>query len=324
MTLSKNEQIALFIVVFLVIAVAGLFIFLLPAIEDIEPNRSALAEREAELERLNTTLGDAAFTRVGEEIVAAYNRGKGAADSFRTRELRDFEADRIVRDLLEQVELYTDDITINRLSTSVLQFNVMPPTGIPYRIRELATIGRPDGYIAEGDTVTPLRRQLVGASRERAMYLYKCWLNRCPNECTRFNADTPRPAPEDVVAAMRHYLDTQSETILAQVVTFEAAMDMAERDELSMLVFNLPHATHIRAMKRGDPYEGPSRTAIAGATIDDDDDDDNNDDGDETPVLREAGGQYVYSVEILFYIVEPLQTPNSDGFHFLSFSTDTQ
>jgi hypothetical protein len=99
---------------------------------------------------------------------------------------------------------------------------------------------------------------------------------------------------------------------------------VAERDALAMHLFNREFATYVRAMRQGDEFEGvrntaiPNAVAVLEATIGDDDVGGDYDDLPTPP--REPGGQYMYTVEVLFYIVEPMQRPSDEGFRFLSFA----
>ncbi|MCL1832522.1 MAG: hypothetical protein FWG45_06410, partial [Oscillospiraceae bacterium] len=140
MNLSKNEQIALFIVVFLVVGVAGFFIFLRPAISKLGPNLIALVEKQNELDELEELYGDAAFTAVGQQIMDAYNSGVDASKTFHEEEYPDYEVDRLIKSILAEVkdpeleDLPLDNLLIYRLSTNSLQLSLYTPNEVMYPI----------------------------------------------------------------------------------------------------------------------------------------------------------------------------------------------
>jgi hypothetical protein len=123
---------------------------------------------------------------------------------------------------------------------------------------------------------------------------------------------------------MTHFLHGQNEVVLAQTVAFEIPLNIHERDALSMLIFERDEASYISIMRQGDLFEGYRRTAIpgpvsvAGASIDQD----GNTPPPPPPNPGGPGERYMYTVEVLFYIVKEMQEPKDEDFNFkfLSFA----
>jgi hypothetical protein len=327
MALSRNEQIALFVVVFLVVTLAGFFLFILPAWNEIEPEREKLEQKQKEYTDAQADLGTEAFAKVAADIMDAYRIGVSASEVFYEDEFTDYEADRLVRAVLAGVEneergipalanLPLDNLTINRLATSPLALNLFTPANVVYNIKDLATIGqleREGEEAPSGTSFSAMQRQLAGANRTRGLQLYREWLASAEHNNM------------DVVRAMKHFLATQNTVVLAQVVSFDIPLDLAEANALSMHVFNLPNATYIRSMRRGNAVGGQvmgvSLNEVAGETADDPTTDEPTTD-DPPPVANvppPEDGTFMYTIEMLFYIVETMQEPSDEGFEFLSF-----
>jgi hypothetical protein len=305
MALSKNEQIALFVVVFLIISVAGLFIFLLPAIEQIEPNQQALEAEQKRLADLKERLGDPAFDAIGQQIIREYEGSKDAALVFHNDEFKDFEIDRIVQSILSSpdVAMRTDNLNIIRLGTTSLSANLFTPANITYTIKELARVNATVDRLEANDP-RQMNRSMAGiTSRRDALDTFDRWLKSTPSDEVHYDNS-------DVVKAMMRYLHSQTEVVGSQIVTFEIPMNEAQKDALSMHIFNREQATYIRSMRRGDEVD--PRTLVLAATVDDDD-------TDYAPPPVAGGDTFMYAVELVFYIVEPLQKPDSADFRFLSF-----
>jgi hypothetical protein len=313
MTLSKNEQIALFIVCFLVIAVAGFFVFVNPALRQMGENAVRLVEKQAEFDKLTEDYGDPAFAKIGRDIMAAYERGVTASEGFHEREYRDFEADRLIKEILAGVEELPalNNLLIQRAGTSSLDLTLHTPHVVSYNIKELATIEGSDVDNAEAGTLEFMRRRMAGASRNQALNYYKDWI-----EDSDYNND-------DVVTAMREFLSNESEGVGSLTVNFAIEMTQEEADKLSMHVLGLSDATYIISMIRGE--QPVSNNAVAGDSVDADD----LDGGDDTAgdggggggsATIDPGGRFIFAVEMVFYIVQRMDEPDGDAFEFLKFS----
>jgi hypothetical protein len=213
---------------------------------------------------------------------------------------------------------------VSRVSPVTLFANIREASNISYNIGDLATFGQleaaPDANTPEG-----MQRIMRGSERGRGLNLYRQWLERA--------GDVNHPTTfADVVGAMLHFLDNQTETLPAQVITMDIPMNDAERHALSMLVYEMTPGAYLRTVRRNDdePYEGNtvahSVPPVLGAQTGDGD-------GDAPPPPPPpppsgtatgypgsgSGLRYVYTVEIVFYYVSRLQTPSHDGFLFLNF-----
>jgi hypothetical protein len=301
-----------------VVAIAGGIIFVRPAIVQVGPNILALAEKQAEYDKFVEDYGDAAFKKIGTDIMTAHERVVDASKAFHEVEYRDFEVDRLVREILSDVDspeianLPLNNLLIYRVGTSPLALSLHTPNEVAYPIKDLATIEASDlKQVEEGGTLESMQRRLAGASRNQAMRLYLEWI-----------ADTDYDNA-DVVVAMREFLSGEQEAVATQIVKFMIPLNQTEADALSMHVFGLELATHIRSMERGDSFGGSN--AVAGAVADGDDDaggDDTDGDGGgaSVPNIPDPSGRFMYTVEMVFYIVEPMQEPSDEDFKYLSFS----
>jgi hypothetical protein len=338
MTLSKNEQIMVYVVFFLVIAVAGLFVIILPARDNIAVNRGVLEQRQGVLDDYERRLGDDAFTQIGIDIMAAYRDGVGASEFFYEDEMSSYEADRLIRGILAEIsnpanetgtlQFLPDNLRVNALSTHSLAANVFLPFDISYNIKELARIGTADDY-ASGDSeeggggestegegseegggadpglvaesgmpLSDMRRFMTAASRGQALNFY--------ND----NKDDSAMIA-NLITTMRLFLARETETVLAQTVSFEIPLTEEEAFAISMHVFELPNATYIRIMTRDEDEVSGGGAAPPVA-----------DGGDEeapAPTPTPGGSRMLYTIEVVFLIVEPMQEPNSDDFTFLTF-----
>ncbi|MCL1881906.1 MAG: hypothetical protein FWF76_06985 [Oscillospiraceae bacterium] len=341
MVLSKNEQIALMIVAVLVVAVAGLFVFVLPAYNRIAPNRASYNEIRNQYNTFEENYGDSAFQRIGQDIVVAYEYGVGASEGFYENEMYDFEADRRVREILDSLNLSTGDLAIQRLQTQALTLTQFMPFNISYPIKDLATIGEvgdvaPAGEAEENDgesegaiegenvslppppaeagtSVEGMRRVMQGAIGNRAFALrtFREWLASDEHD----NAD--------VIEAMRSFLANDAEVVVAQRVVFEIPLNVAQKDALSMYIYNLPNATYIRSIRRGDVVAVVAGAVEVEGELDTGevvDADGQGEDGGDAVLPVPAGGlTFMYTVELDFYIVEPMNEPSDEGFQFLTF-----
>jgi hypothetical protein len=318
MTLSRNEQIALYILIFLVISIAGLFIFLLPANKKIGENNEILAARRAALEKYEKDLGLAAFEQVEKDIFDAYEAGKDSANNFHNEEYLNFQADRMIQGILADAGLSTSNMKINDLTTYNLALTIFRPTDILYDIKEAATIGTADGVpvpappAADGEDgegtdaatapapaptadISEMKRILAGASRRQALTEYERAM-----ESVR-NGESGNITALDVAAAMREYLSTQTETVLARSVSFEIPITREELEMLSQHIFELELATYVlRVSYKELPNTGGSAPPAA----------DGDDDAPPPPTPQGGGDRKLFDIEVMFLIAEPMNEPS--------------
>jgi hypothetical protein len=239
--------------------------------------------------------------------------------------MEDWQADRHLQEILTGAGLFTANMEITQLSTISLALNDFVPPVIGYNIKTQA--GR---LAASSDTLSPddftsyeyMVRALSGAARNRALDNYKQWLE----DSSIDNGD--------IVRAMRTYLTNESEVVGAQLISFTIPLDAVQADRLSMYVFEMDDATHIRKMDVGDEWEGENaaldQVATAYLAVPEEGtgdappppgDDTAPGDGGDEPVIgpRAPGGLYEYEIDIVFYIIEPMKEPSAEGFVYLKF-----
>jgi len=296
-TLSRNEQIAVYILASAVILAVGLFVFLLPEINKIEPNKAIRDQRQAEFESLSTQFSLEVFEALEQDIINAYNDGKDASAVFYNDELRSYEADRLIQGILDDAKLDTDNLVINELSTHGLSLSVYRPVDILYGIKEKATIGTaeiPDPNEgeedkAEGEEKPPpkpkapndeetlrddaseLLKKFAGASRQNGLAMFDEEMRKARNKEDEWT-------PLEVVEAMREFLAKESETVMSQNVKFQIELTKKQADDFAKHIYRLDEATYILDMS----------IATVGET---------------------SGNRQLYSIEIMFLIVQPMDEP---------------
>ena len=315
LSLSKNEQIVVCVLIFIVIAVAGVFLFILPEYNKIGPNRATLAEKRAEVEQLSEEFSLEKFTAIEQSIIRAYEDGRDASNAFYETEFVHFEADRLIQGILRDMNLITDNIEVSALTTHGLTASIFRTTDIVYDIKSKAIIGAavvedstaptPEGEgeapaegeeaaapppVAAVDTagMPEMAKPLVGTSREYALDWFdsemeKARMGQLENGVTAL----------DIVEAMRWYLSTESETVVAQSVKFEMPMTSAEATMFTMGIYNLPQASYILGMT----WEEIEDEAVIG------------EDGSEVSMLT-AGTKRMWEIDLLFFVVQPMDEPN--------------
>jgi hypothetical protein len=323
MTLSRNEQLALFVVVFLVVTVAGFFFFVLPQINEIETNTAIRDAKKAEQEELERTLGDHAFVRIGEDIWAAYQGGKGASAVFYDEEFNSFSADRLIQGILKEVldptsddpeneenrlEFLLDNLKVDNLGTAPLDLALIKPTEHGYNIKSMARIAGFDVPVSGegGMSLEEMQRYFEAAARNTAM---DEWFRAEGRVSPWVEEMWSRNDISDLVDSLRWYLDGDSESILGQVVRFTGDFTQEQIYALSMHIFGLIDdeeygATYLRLLDRSDSLGSRDRLPP------------------ELTFPEEPAGSIgarEYEFEIVFYIAEPMQTPDGSRFRWLKF-----
>jgi len=307
MSLSKKEQIAVYIVIFMVIAAVGTFVFLLPEYNKIGPNRDTLARKQSELAGLQTELGIDKFEMIENEIIKAYEDGKHVSENFYEIEFQSYEADRLVRGVLAEMNLSTDNLDISGLTTHAMSLNLFRPSVISYNIKDVATIGTAqvggdennatDGTPVQPVTSSPvtnnnmseLARTLSSASRAYALEWFETEMEKIRNGII----ETEGMTALDLTEAMREFLVNETETVVVQNVRFEIPLTASEATHFSMHMYNLDKATYIFSMTSQE-MQGEATT---GGEVEG------------LPAIT-AGGKRLYTVEVMFLIVEPMNEPN--------------
>jgi hypothetical protein len=285
-SLSKNEKIALFAVVFVIIAVAGTFIFLLPNFEKVSASRAIENERKERLESLNRDFGLPAFQAIEDDIIKAYEDGKDASENFYGETFTSYNADRLVRRVLSKMDLEIDNVQVNAIGLYNLTLTQFAPSlswtstddeAIIYSDEQLDDLTA-IAPIAEFETRGALRYFMRNATRQQALDFY----------------DAVDKTPE-FLEAMRGFLAEESQEFRVQSARFNIALTDEQAEELSMHIFKL----HELPTDSDDNFYGNTYISNFSASTDQQADELSDDE------------QY-YVIDILFFIVRPMQTPRFD------------
>lgn len=137
MNLSKSEKIVL--VVFLVVLVLGLggWLLVYPAIQNIPNSQADLDKAKTEREIVYQNL--AREDTIDEEIKQALDQGKEMQKYFYD-DLQHYEADMILRDILEKTNMSTDGLNIDAFTTQQLTLIDFVDIAVSYPLKEYANI----------------------------------------------------------------------------------------------------------------------------------------------------------------------------------------
>jgi hypothetical protein len=311
---------AVCVFIFIVIVIAGGVLFLWSEYGKIEENRTILNSRRAELENLEGELGIDKFEILERSIILAYEDGKDASAVFYNDEMTTYEADRLIRSVLSGVSLNLDNLTVNQMFTHSFMLSIFREYGISYGIKEMAVIGEAGDRVSdegeEGAEGAESASDSEGEAAADSGEVISTTPTVAPEDATdletmiAFMMNAPRVQAIDffeenitnqaraahVVTAMREFLANETETVAMQNVRFEIPMTRAEAFALSMHVFNLGNATYIAGMSTAELQPG---TYV-------------NEYGEITQGGAVPDGTRLYTVDIMFFIVEPMEQPNFD------------
>ncbi|MDR0223377.1 MAG: hypothetical protein LBI38_07605 [Oscillospiraceae bacterium] len=269
MVLSKNEQIALYVVIVIVILATGVFIFLLPEYKKINVNKSALETKKVELSELEAELNDAAENALNDSILEAYKVGRVTAESF-YEEMNEYEADRELRRILNEgvkdpfdskaLELDTNNMKITGLSTEPLSSSLFYPPDVAYPIKDKSKVDtsiydtgeNAEGNVGDIDNIDVLISMMPYMSKEDALEFY---------EETRKNGLKPL-----LVQTMWEFLTNYSETVAVQTITFEINLTKPEVEAIGMYLLNSDKAAYIKSVKF-DVLDMDAETASDGVSV---------------------------------------------------------
>ena len=133
MKLSSKEMIILAVFLSIVIIVAGLFLFILPEYEKIEPNKNSLQAEKDALDQIYASL--ARESTIDQEIDDAIKQANTISLSFYD-ELTTHEADVIVREILEATNMSTKSLTLNDYATATLTVTDYVEMLVTYPLKE--------------------------------------------------------------------------------------------------------------------------------------------------------------------------------------------
>ena len=303
--MSKNEQIAAMIVVFVILCVAGWFTLVAPAYADIAVNKAERDARVAEFNDKKERFSLAAFKTVEANILAAYENGKDAAENFYNHEFKHYEADRKLREILRGAGLNTTNLTIETLNTAQFDLNLFSPQSISYRIKELAQIGGGDDDVP-APAVPVEEAGEEGEDGEKTMPVTSvdggALVERLKNAASKDDAlrnfydnISVKDKAKYAVAGMRHFLAAQEETVGWQSFRFNIVLTHEQRVDLSMHLYQLDDASFMQSLLYAN-VEGEYFF-----------------DGDGNLREASAGGEHRnFTLDISLFIVEPMEKPNFD------------
>lgn len=136
MKLSSMEKIILAVFLAIVIIAVGVFLLILPEYNKIEPNTQALAAAQAEREQLYDTLAREAT--IDQEIQDALDDANKFSMNF-YEDMTTYEADVLIREILEATNMSTDSLSIGDFTTSTLTISDYIETVVNYPLKDYAT-----------------------------------------------------------------------------------------------------------------------------------------------------------------------------------------
>lgn len=157
MKLSSMEKIILAVFLAIVIIAVGVFLLILPEYNKIEPNTQALAAAQAEREQLYDTLAREAT--IDQEIQDALDDANKFSLNF-YEDMTTYEADVLIREILEATNMSTDSLSIGDFTTSTLTISDYIETVVNYPLKDYATgTGNAEAAAASdtGDTTYDLQ-----------------------------------------------------------------------------------------------------------------------------------------------------------------------
>ncbi len=141
MKLKNNEKVILAVLLAVVIIAMGVFLLILPEYNKIEPNKQSLAAAQQKRDELYQTL--ARENTIDDEIQTALDKANKFSENF-YNDLTTYEADRILRDILEKTSTSTYGMVIDSFSTSSLTLTEYVDAVVTYPLKDYS------GYVAPG------------------------------------------------------------------------------------------------------------------------------------------------------------------------------
>ena len=135
MKLTSKEMTILAVFLSIVILVAAAFLFILPEYERIEPNKSSLQAAKDEKEQIYASLERE--NTIDQEIQDAIDLANNVSLYF-YEDLTTYEADVIVREILEATNMSTDSLSLGNYTVSTLSVSDYVETVVSYPLKEYA------------------------------------------------------------------------------------------------------------------------------------------------------------------------------------------
>lgn len=140
MRLSKQERIAVLIILAIVILALGAFLIVKPSIEKYNASLKTVATKQKKLDELNARCDTKDPLR--KQIEEAYKEGEHLADMF-FPEFASYEADDAFRAFIQQVKtnVIVEQVTVGEPGVATLSARFFTPTSVSYALKSYATSG---------------------------------------------------------------------------------------------------------------------------------------------------------------------------------------
>jgi len=140
MRFSKQERIAVLIILAVIVIALGAFLIIKPAIEDYNATTKTIESKQKQLDDLNTRR--ATKDPLREEIENAYKEGEHLADMF-FPEFASYEADDAFRAFIKQCKtnIIVEQVTVEEPTTETLGAVFFTPSSVEYALKTYATSG---------------------------------------------------------------------------------------------------------------------------------------------------------------------------------------
>ncbi len=157
MRLSKQERIAVLIILAVVILALGAFLIVKPAIEKYNSTKKTVASKQEQLNGMNERRAQKDPLRG--QIEDAYKEGEHLADMF-FPEFASYEADDAFRAFIQQVKtnVIVEQVTVGEPTVETLGATFFTPSSVSYALKSYATTG-----------VEPTEEETARAARWQAL-----------------------------------------------------------------------------------------------------------------------------------------------------------
>lgn len=145
MKLSSKEMTILAVFLSIVILVAAAFLFILPEYESIQPNKNALQAAKDEKEQIYASLERE--NTIDQEIQDAIDLANNISLYF-YEDLTPYDADVIVREILEATNMSTDSLSVGSFTSATLTVTDYVESVVTYPLKEYAGF---DPWILESE-----------------------------------------------------------------------------------------------------------------------------------------------------------------------------
>lgn len=294
MKLTNKEMIILAVFLSIAIMAVGAFLFILPEYESIEPNTSELEELRDERNQIYDTLSREGT--IDQEIQDAIDQANTLALSFYD-DMTTYEADVILREILEATNMTTDSLMMSSFSTVNLTVEDYIETVISYPLKE---------YSGYSHDVIDITNYPISYDEEGKIIIPDIFLERYGDE----------QALTEYLTAL---LSTQTQTVGAITVNFTISGTRGNFLSFLNYVAALDRATYISSTTID--YTG---MAISNPDISESDGSSAEEEGEEgeeaaaaeptlTEQLLDSNAEISAPISMTFYCITPMQTVEAAG-----------